>query len=266
MARASNLGAVSTRQQRIAELAKQAPQMGFTSLNHHIDLAWLYEAFLRTRRDGAPGVDGQTAADYEADLRANLQALLDRAKSGDYRAPPCAGCISRKERGRKPVRSGYRRLKTRCFNGRSSWRWKRSTSRTFRTVRMAFGRDGRRTRHWTPCGRTSCRSVGAGFWTWTFGSFSTRWITLICGPCSAQRVQDGVLLRLIGKWLNAGVLEDGEISYPDQGAPQGGVVSPLLANVYLHYVLDVWFERDVKPRLRGRAFLIRYADDCAPRR
>jgi RNA-directed DNA polymerase len=77
----------------------------------------------------------------------------------------------------------------------------------------------------------------------------------------AQRVKDGVLLRLIGKWLNAGVLEDGEISYPDQGAPQGGVVSPLLANVYLHYVLDVWFERDVKPRLRGRAFLIRYADD-----
>jgi retron-type reverse transcriptase len=88
MARASNLGTVSTRQQRIAELAKQAPQMGFTSLNHHIDLAWLYEAFLRTRRDGAPGVDGQTAWIYEADVRANLQALLDRAQSGDYWAPP----------------------------------------------------------------------------------------------------------------------------------------------------------------------------------
>lgn len=77
----------------------------------------------------------------------------------------------------------------------------------------------------------------------------------------AQRVQDGVLLRRIGKWLNAGVLEDGELSFPEQGTPQGGVVSPLLANVYLHYVLDVWFERDVKPCLRGRAFLIRYADD-----
>ncbi len=69
--------------------------------------------------------------------------------------------------------------------------------------------------------------------------FSTRWITLICGPCAAQRVKDGVLLRLIGKWLNAGVLEDGEISYPDQGAPQGGVVSPLMANVYLRPMLDV---------------------------
>jgi RNA-directed DNA polymerase len=88
MARASNLGTVSTRQQRIAILATQAPQMGFTSLNHHLDLAWLYEAYLRTRPDGAPGVDGQTATDYAANLRNNLQALLDRAKSGTYRAPP----------------------------------------------------------------------------------------------------------------------------------------------------------------------------------
>jgi len=76
-----------------------------------------------------------------------------------------------------------------------------------------------------------------------------------------QRIRDGVVLRLIGKWLNAGVLEDGAIAVPEAGTPQGGVISPLLANVYLHYVLDVWFEREVKPRLRGRAFLIRYADD-----
>jgi RNA-directed DNA polymerase len=76
-----------------------------------------------------------------------------------------------------------------------------------------------------------------------------------------QRIRDGVLLRLIGKWLNAGVLEDGSVTFPEKGSPQGGVISPLLANVYLHYVLDVWFEQVVQPRLRGRAFLIRYADD-----
>jgi retron-type reverse transcriptase len=75
------------------------------------------------------------------------------------------------------------------------------------------------------------------------------------------RVRDGVLLRLIGKWLKAGVLEEGNVTFPEAGSPQGGVISPLLANVYLHYVLDVWFEREVKPRLKGRAFLIRYADD-----
>jgi hypothetical protein len=76
-----------------------------------------------------------------------------------------------------------------------------------------------------------------------------------------QRVRDGVLLRLIDKWLKAGVLEGGELTYPEAGTPQGGVISPLLANIYLHYVLDVWFTEVVKPRLKGRAFLVRYADD-----
>jgi RNA-directed DNA polymerase len=75
------------------------------------------------------------------------------------------------------------------------------------------------------------------------------------------RVRDGVLLRLIDKWLKAGVMEDGSVSYPEAGTPQGGVISPLLSNVFLHYVLDLWFERDVKPRLCQRAFLVRYADD-----
>ena len=88
MASASELDPVSTRCQRIAELAKQSPQMGFTSLAHHIDLRWLYEAYLRTRPDGAAGVDGQTAADYAAHLGDNLWSLLERAKSGAYRAPP----------------------------------------------------------------------------------------------------------------------------------------------------------------------------------
>jgi RNA-directed DNA polymerase len=85
---ASEPDPVSTKQQRIAELAKQSPQMGFTSLAHHIDLRWLYEAYRRTRKGGAAGVDGQTAEDYAADLVGNLQSLLDRAKSGTYRAPP----------------------------------------------------------------------------------------------------------------------------------------------------------------------------------
>jgi len=74
-------------------------------------------------------------------------------------------------------------------------------------------------------------------------------------------VGDGVVLRLIGKWLNAGVLEDGAVTHPSAGTPQGGVISPLLANVYLHYVVDEWFEREVQPRLHGRSVLVRYADD-----
>src|SRR5262249_58850724 len=76
-----------------------------------------------------------------------------------------------------------------------------------------------------------------------------------------RRVRDGVILRLIGKWLNAGILEEGVLTISDTGAPQGGVLSPLLSNLFLHYVLDQWFEREVRPRLMGQAFLIRYADD-----
>ena len=77
----------------------------------------------------------------------------------------------------------------------------------------------------------------------------------------SQRVSDGVLIRLIGKWLRAGVMEDGAVRHPETGTPQGGVISPLLANVYLHEVLDVWWERDVRPRMSGRTALVRYADD-----
>jgi hypothetical protein len=77
----------------------------------------------------------------------------------------------------------------------------------------------------------------------------------------SKRVRDGVLRRLIGKWLNAGVMEDGELSFSESGSPQGGVISPLLANIYLHYVLDEWFEKQVKPVMRGKCRLIRYADD-----
>ncbi len=77
-----------------------------------------------------------------------------------------------------------------------------------------------------------------------------------------QRVRDGVIRRAIGKWLNAGVMEEGVVSHPERGVPQGGVVSPCLSNLYLHEVLDVWFEQEVKPRLQGRAFSIRFADDA----
>src|SRR5262249_46203663 len=92
MASASELGDMSTRPQRIAELAKQAPQMGFTSLAHHIDVEWLYHAYQRTRKDGAVGVDGQTAEDYEQDLLGNLRSVLERAKSGTTARRRCDGC------------------------------------------------------------------------------------------------------------------------------------------------------------------------------
>ena len=105
MAKASNFDTVSTQQQRIAALAKQSPQMGFTSLNHYIDLEWLQAAYQRTRKDGAVGVDGQTARSYEANLEGNLQSLLDRAKSGTYKAPPVRRVHIPKGGSKKEVRA-----------------------------------------------------------------------------------------------------------------------------------------------------------------
>jgi RNA-directed DNA polymerase len=261
MAGTSNPESVSTRQQRIAELAKQAPQMGFTSLNHHLDLLWLHEAFLRTRRDGAPGIDGQTAADYEADLQGNLQALLDRAKSGNYRAPAV-------RRVRIPKGTG---TETRPI-GIPTFEDKVLQRAVVMALEPIYEQDFRDCSYGFRPGRSAHQALEA-LWQQTMQG-DGGWILEVdirkffdtldhaqLRSLLALRVRDGVLLRLIGKWLNAGVLEAGTVTYPDQGTPQGGVISPLLANIYLHYVLDEWFEQDVKPRLRGRAFLVRYADD-----
>jgi RNA-directed DNA polymerase len=261
MAGASEPDPVSTKQQRIAELAQQAPQMGFTSLNHHLDLHWLAEAYRRTRKDGAPGVDGQTAEDYELSLMANLRSLLDRAKSGAYRAPPVRRVRIPKGAGPETRPLGIPTLEDKVLQ---------------RAVVMAlepiYEQDFRNCSYGFRPGRSAHQALDA-LWQQVMG-LGGCWLVEVdirkffdtldhahLRTLLRQRVRDGVLLRLIDKWLKAGVLEEGELTYPEAGTPQGGVISPLLANVYLHYVLDVWFEEVVKPRLKGRAFLVRYADD-----
>jgi group II intron reverse transcriptase/maturase len=253
---------VSTRQQRLAELAQQAPQLGFTTLNHYLDLPWLLEAYRRTRKDGAAGVDGQTAADYEADLLGNLQRLLDQAKSGTYRAPPVR---------RVHIPKGTGGNETRPL-GIPTFEDKVLQRATVMVLEAIYEQDFYPCSYGFRLGRSAHQAL-RDLWQQTMQS-GGGWILEVdirkffdtldraqLRNLLRRRVRDGVLLRLIDKWLSAGVLEAGSLSYPEAGTPQGGVISPLLANVYLHYVLDEWFERDVKPRLRGRAFLIRYADD-----
>jgi group II intron reverse transcriptase/maturase len=261
MAGAPEPGTVSTRQQRIAKLAKQAPHRGFTSLAHHIDLLWLYEAYRRTRKDGAAGVDGQTADDYAANLHENLQALLERAKSGTYRAPPVRRVHIPKGPGgdTRPI-------------GIPTFEDKVLQRAVVMVLEAVYEQDFLPCSHGFRPGRSAHQALDS-LWHQVMDS-GGGWVVEVdirkffdtldharLRELLQLRVRDGVLLRLIGKWLQAGVLEDGSLAFPETGTPQGGVISPLLANIYVHYVLDVWFEQEVKPRLRGRAFLIRYADD-----
>jgi group II intron reverse transcriptase/maturase len=259
-AKAQDFGSVSTKQQWIAELAKERPQTAFTSLAHLIDLDWLKEAYRRTRKDGAIGVDGTTAEQYEANLERNLQSLLERAKSGRYQAPPVRRVHIPKGNGEtRPL--GIPTLEDKVLQRAVLMILEPLYETAFLDVSFGF-RPGK-----------SAHQALAALWKGVMGLGSV-WIadvdlrkyfdTIDHGHLREflkRRVRDGVLLRLIGKWLNAGVLEEGEVTYPEKGTPQGGVISPLLANIFLHYVLDEWFESEVKPRLRGVAFLIRYADD-----
>ena len=261
-ARTSGLDPVSTKQQRIAELARRAPQMAFTTLAHHIDLEWLKEAYRRTRKDGAVGIDGQTAQDYAADLEDNLPSLLERAKSGLYHAPPV-----RRVHIPKGMSGDTRPIGIPTFEDKVL---QRAVAMVLEPIYEQDFLDG--SYGFRP-GR-SAHDALQSLWKQTMAMHGG-WVLEIdirkffdtldhshLRSILGQRVRDGVILRLIGKWLNAGVMESGCVTHPESGSPQGGVISPALANVYLHEVLDVWFERTVKARLQGRAFLIRYADDA----
>ncbi len=261
MASASELDPVSTQQQRIAELAKQAPTMGFTSLNHYLDREWLNEAFRRTRLDGAPGVDGQTGEDYRVNLEGNLESLLERAKSGTYRAPPVRRVRIPKGDGKETRPLGIPTLEDKVLQRAVVMALEpiyeqdfRDCSYGFRPARSAHGALEALWQQTMALGGCWLVEVDIRKFFDTLDHAQLRSLL-------RQRVRDGVLLRLIDKWLKAGVLEEGTLTHSEAGTPQGGVISPLLANVYLHYVLDAWFEHEVKPRLQGRAFLVRYADD-----
>ena len=242
-------------------LAKQSPQMAFISLNHYLDLEWLREAFHRTRKDGAPGVDGQTWTDYAVNLEENLQSLLDRAKSGTYRAPPVRRVHIPKGTGKETRPIGIPTLEDKVLQRSVVMILEAIYEQDFYDCSYGF-RPGRSAHQALESLWTQTMKTGGG---WILEVDVRKFFdTLDHGHLRAflkQRVRDGMLLRLIGKWLNAGVLEDGCLTYPEAGSPQGGVISPILANAFLHYVLDEWFVRDVKPGMKGKCFLIRFADD-----
>lgn len=253
---------MSTKQVRIAALAERFPQRAFTSLAHYIDAQWVKTAYLMTRRDGAVGIDGQTADDFARNFEANIQRLLEEAKSGRYRAPPVRRVHIPKGDGRTTRPIGIPTFEDKVLQRAVVALLEPLYEHDFLDGSYGF-RPGRSAHQAIKTVRNSLMSMGGG---WVIDLDIQAFFDTIdhqhLRAFLQQRVKDGVILRLIGKWLKAGVLEDGQWQKGEVGSPQGGVISPLLANVYLHYVLDEWFEKDVKPRLRGRAFEARFADDA----
>lgn len=225
MAEASNSGTMSPQLQRIAMLAQQSPEMGFTSLNHALDLDLLREAFKQTRKDGATGVDGRTAAEYAERLDDNLRSLLDRAKSGTYRAPPVRRVHIPKAPGKtRPI--GIPTIEDKVLQRAVALILEAIYEEDFHSFSYGF-RPGRSAHDMLSDLRARITATGGG-WVLEadirafFDSVDHAKLRVILH----RRVRDGVLLRLIGKWLTAGVLEDGRVTRSDRGTPQGGVMTP----------------------------------------
>jgi len=254
-------GNVSTKLQRIAQLARQHPERSFTAISHAIDTELLKEAYHRTRKDGAAGVDEQTAEQYATQLEINLESLLNRFKDGTYQAPPVKRVYIPKGGGK-----GLRPIGIPTFSDKILQR----------AVAMVLGAIYEQDFLYCSYGfrpKRSAHQALKAIWN-SLMDINGGWVvevdlkdyfgSLVHSQLRSfldRRVKDGVIRRVIDKWLKAGVMEEGLIRHPDTGTPQGGVISPVLSNIYLHEVLDVWFERQVRPMLTGRGALIRYADD-----
>ena len=259
MTETQNSQDISTKLERIARLAKEKLGVSLLTLAHHIDVNWLREAYRRTRKDGARGVDGQSAVQYAEQLEDNLRLLLDRAKSGEYRAPPVRRVHIPKGDGEtRPI--GIPTFEDKVLQRAVAMVIGEIYEQEFYDFSYGF-RPGRSAHQALQAiQNTSWRMKGGWLVEVDIKKFFDTVDHSHLREILRRRIGDGVLLRLIGKWLNAGVLEGLVLSYPDEGTPQGGVISPLLANVYLHTVLDEWFVRDVQPVLEHQAAMVRYAD------
>jgi RNA-directed DNA polymerase len=252
---------VSTKQLRIAELAKQHAGEALNNVQRFIDGPWLLEAYHRIRKDGAPGIDGQTWEMYGENLHKNLLDLLGRIKNQQYKAPPVRRVHIPKGTGNETRPIGIPTIEDRIvqkavamvlepilegefLDGSYGYRPKRSAHQGLARIRQGAEEEG------------------------------TQWIVEVdlrkffdtldhqkLRQMLRQRISDGIITRLIDIWLKAGVMENGCWSASEEGTPQGGVISPLLANLYLHEALDLWLTHIIPQHMTGRHFWVRFADD-----
>jgi RNA-directed DNA polymerase len=252
---------MSTELDRITELAKEDPKRQFYSIAHMITPEALYAAFRGSRKKASAGVDGVTYEEYEKDAARNIQSLYQRLKSGKYRAQPLRRVYIPKENGKqRPI--SIPALEDKIVQRAMVEILNAIYEQDFLDCSYGF-RPGRgQHQALDEVGRVICtRPTG---WileldiTAYFDSIVRKQLMEMIG----KRVRDSSVLRLIRKWIQVGVIEEGRLLVSETGTGQGQTISPLLANIYLHHVLDEWFEHEVKPRLRGVAHEIRFADDA----
>lgn len=245
---------------RVRSAARQRKKEKFTALLHHVTVELLRDAFLALKRRAAPGVDGVTWQDYEANLEGNLKGLHAKVHSGSYRALPVRRRLIPKPDGKqRPL--GIAALEDKIVQRALVAVLNAVYEEDFLGFSYGF-RPGRR-----PHDALDALSVAIcktpvnwildadirGF----FDSVSQEWLVRFL----EHRIGDERVIRLVRKWLKAGVLEDGNWSVSEKGTPQGAVASPLLANVYLHYVFDLWAQQWRRREATGNVIVVRYADD-----
>lgn len=245
---------------KIRYLAENNPDMVFTALAHRIDLGLLHQSFRQVRKSEAAGVDKVTAEGYAKNLDENLYNLYGRLLRGQYVAMPVKRIWIEKENGKmRPI--GIPALEDKIVQKAVETILYVIYDVDFYDFSHGF-RKGHSQHMALHELREKCRSLNIN---WIVDAdvsgFFDNINHALLREIIKQRVNDGGILKLIGKWLNAGVMEEGKLDRPESGTPQGGVISPLLANIFLHHVLDDWFVKEVIPRIKGRCFIIRWADD-----
>ncbi len=249
------------KQQRIAQIAKQHSGEPITLLHHYIDKEWMKVAFTQLRKESAPGIDAQTVLEYSTNLEENITSLLGKAKSGKYKAPPVRRVEIPKPGSTEKRPIGIPTTEDKILQKAVVMALEPIYEQEFYEFSFGF-RPGK-----------SAHQALEYLWKGIMDR-NIRWIldldirkffdTVQHGILRELfhiRVRDGVITRLVGKWLNAGVMKNGRLSYREEGTPQGGVISPLLSNIYLHEALDKWYAEDIRNKLKGRSIMVRYADD-----
>lgn len=251
---------VLTVEMQIAARARKYPGEALTNLHEFINVEMLHTCFDSLNKKGASGVDGEKWIDYNKQRQERIPQLLTAFKSGVYRAPHIRRVLIPKGDGKyRPL--GLPTLEDKLLQTLVT----RVLTPVYEELFYACSYGFRPGKSQHQALEELSREVSVNRMRYIIDADMQNYFGSINHQCLREfldlKIKDGVIRKMIDKWLKAGIFENGQVTYPTEGTPQGGTVSPLLSNVYLHYVLDTWFKEQIQPLLRGGSFNIRFADD-----